>query len=85
MKTNPELWPEDTSLRRKIIGIEFRGNEFLGHMVAPSEASGPRPLVVVIHNYPGPKGFRCRRCRIPCPGGLRWIGNRHVWERRARR
>jgi dienelactone hydrolase len=57
MKTNPELWPEDKSLRRKSIGIEFRGNEFLGHMVAPSEASGPRPLVVVIHNYQGLKGF----------------------------
>jgi hypothetical protein len=57
MKTNPELWPEDTSLRRKSIGIEFRGNEFLGHMVAPSEALGPRPLVVVIHNYQGLKGF----------------------------
>jgi dienelactone hydrolase len=26
-------------------------------MVAPSEASGPRPLVVVIHNYQGLKGF----------------------------
>ena len=50
MKTNPELWLEDTSLRRKSIGIEFHGNEFLGHMVAPSEASGPRPLVLVIHN-----------------------------------
>ena len=46
MKTNPELWPEDTSLRRKSIGIKFHGNEFLGHMVAPSEASGPRPLVL---------------------------------------
>lgn len=57
MKTNPELWLEDTSLRRKSIGIEFHGNEFLGHMVAPSEASGPRPLVLVIHNYQGLKGF----------------------------
>ena len=57
MKTNPELWLEDTSLRRKSIGIEFHGNEFLGHMIAPSEASGPRPLVLVIHNYQGLKGF----------------------------
>jgi dienelactone hydrolase len=57
MKTNLELLLEDTSLRRKSIGIEFHGNEFLGHMVAPSEASGPRPLVLVIHNYQGLKGF----------------------------
>ena len=57
MKTNSELWLEDTSLRRKSIGFEFHGNEFLGHMVAPSEASGPRPLVLVIHNYQGLKGF----------------------------
>ena len=57
MKTNPDLWPEDQGLRRNSIGIEFRGNEFLGHMVAPAHSVGPRPLVLVIHNYQGLKGF----------------------------
>ena len=57
MQTHKSLWPKDPSLRRKEISLEFRGNTFVSHMVAPSESAGPRPLVLVIHNYQGLKGF----------------------------
>ncbi len=57
MKTNPNLWPDDPGLRRQTITLNFRGNEFVSHMVAPAESVGPRPMVLVIHNYQGLKGF----------------------------
>ncbi len=53
----PDLWPPDPNLRRDEIAFHFRGNDFIGHLVAPPEAAGPRPLVLVIHNYQGLKFF----------------------------
>ena len=46
-----------TELIRADIGFSFRGNEYLGHLVAPPAGTGPRPLVLVIHNYQGLKFF----------------------------
>ena len=50
-------WPPAPDLRRDEIGFAFRGSEYLGHIVAPAESAGPRPLVLVIHNYQGMKYF----------------------------
>ncbi|MBT3830333.1 MAG: hypothetical protein HOF53_02580, partial [Gammaproteobacteria bacterium] len=50
-------WRPAPDLRREEIGFSFRGNEYLGHIVAPAESAGPRPLVLVIHNYQGLKYF----------------------------
>ena len=57
METNPNLWPADGSLRRKTVHLDISGNNFLGHLVSPAESEGPRPLVLVVHNYQGLKGF----------------------------
>ncbi|MEC8075216.1 MAG: dienelactone hydrolase family protein [Pseudomonadota bacterium] len=57
MKTNPNLWPTDGSLRRKTVHLDINGNNFLGHLVAPSASEGSRPLILVVHNYQGLKGF----------------------------
>ena len=57
VKTNPNLWPTDGSLRRKTVHLDINGNNFLGHLVAPSASEGPRPLILVVHNYQGLKGF----------------------------
>ena len=57
MKTNPNLWPADGSLRRKTVRLDINGNNFVGHLVAPSAGDGPRPLILVVHNYQGLKGF----------------------------
>ena len=57
METNPNLWPADGSLRRKTVRLDISGNNFLGHLVSPAESEGPRPLVLVVHNYQGLKGF----------------------------
>jgi dienelactone hydrolase len=57
VETNPNLWPTDESLRRKSVSLDTGDNNFLGHLVAPAESVGPRPLVLVVHNYQGLKGF----------------------------
>jgi dienelactone hydrolase len=57
MKKPADLWPDAPELQRDDISFEFAGNEFLGHLVAPPAAAGPRPLVLVIHNYQGLKFF----------------------------
>ncbi|MCB1646354.1 MAG: dienelactone hydrolase family protein [Pseudomonadales bacterium] len=55
---NPaDFWPPAPDLRRYDIDFTFRGNHYLGHMVAPPESAGQRPLVLVIHNYQGLKFF----------------------------
>ena len=54
---SPDFWPPASDLRRDDIAVDFRGNAYLGHLVAPPEDSGPRPLVLVIHNYQGLKFF----------------------------
>ena len=53
----PDFWPPAPGLRRADIAFDFRGNHYLGHLVAPPEDAGPRPLVLVIHNYQGLKFF----------------------------
>ncbi|MBT3870386.1 MAG: hypothetical protein HOF19_20985, partial [Gammaproteobacteria bacterium] len=50
-------WQPAPDLRREEIGFSFRGIKYLGHIVAPDESLGPRPLVLVIHNYQGLKYF----------------------------
>jgi len=52
-----DFWPPAPDLRRDDIGFHFRGNDYLGHLVAPPADAGPRPLVLVIHNYQGLKFF----------------------------
>jgi dienelactone hydrolase len=52
-----DFWPPAPDLRRAEIGFAFRGNDYLGQLVAPPESSGRRPLVLVIHNYQGLKFF----------------------------
>ncbi|MFT4632873.1 MAG: dienelactone hydrolase [Candidatus Pseudothioglobus sp.] len=55
---NPHaLWPAAPGLRRTDISFTHQGNDFVGHLVAPPEDTGPRPLVLVIHNYQGLKFF----------------------------
>jgi dienelactone hydrolase len=56
MNPSPDFWPE-TTLRRSEVEFHFRGNDHLGYLVAPPESIGPRPLVLVIHNYQGLKFF----------------------------
>jgi len=56
MHPSPSFWPE-ASLQRADIKFRFRGTDHVGHLVAPSEITGPRPLVLVIHNYQGLKFF----------------------------
>ena len=56
-----DVWPPAPDLRRDDIEFDFRGNRFLGHLVAPPVSAGPRPLVMVIHNYQGLKFFECNR------------------------
>ncbi len=50
-------WPAAPDLRRDEISFHFRDNDYVGHLVAPAESAGPRPLVMVIHNYQGLKFF----------------------------
>lgn len=52
-----DFWPPAPELRRDEIAFEFRGNDYRGHLVAPSAEAGPRPLVLVVHNYQGLKQF----------------------------
>lgn len=57
MFDSPDFWPPAPDLRRDEIGFSFRGNNYLGHLIAPAESVGPRPMVMVVHNYQGLKFF----------------------------
>ncbi len=50
------LWPE-ADLRRDTLQLHFQGVDYQGYMIAPPEVDGPKPLVMVIHNYQGLKFF----------------------------
>mgnify|MGYP003628189867 FL=1 len=50
-------WPDAPELQRADIPLTLGDNKFLGHLVAPADSAGPRPLVLVIHNYQGLKFF----------------------------
>lgn len=52
-----DFWPPAPELRRDDISFHFRNNDYLGHLVAPPESVGPRPLVLVVHNFQGLKYF----------------------------
>ena len=54
---SPDFWEPAPELQREQIRFEFEDNEFLGHLVAPPPTLGPRPLILVIHNYQGLKFF----------------------------
>ena len=54
---SPDFWEPAPELQREQISFEFEDNEFLGHLVAPPPTLGPRPLILVIHNYQGLKFF----------------------------
>ncbi|SUZ70021.1 uncharacterized protein METZ01_LOCUS22875, partial [marine metagenome] len=57
MADSLDFWPPAPDLIKADIGFKFRGNDYLGQLVAPPESIGPRPLVLVIHNYQGLKFF----------------------------
>jgi dienelactone hydrolase len=57
MPSPSDFWPAAPDLRRDDIHIECAGETYLGHLVAPPESDGARPLVMVIHNYQGLKFF----------------------------
>ena len=57
MSEHTKFWPEVSGLQRKDVEIEYEGSKYLGHLVAPPSEIGPRPLVLVIHNYQGLKFF----------------------------
>ena len=38
---SPDFWPPAPDLRRDDIAFGFRGNDYLGHLVAPPAAAGP--------------------------------------------
>lgn len=50
-------WPAAPALQRAEVPLHFRGRDYLGYLVAPAADLGPRPLVLVIHNYAGLKYF----------------------------
>lgn len=52
-----DIWPPAPDLRRADLAFSFRDNNYLGHLVAPPASLGPRPLVLVVHNYQGLKFF----------------------------
>jgi len=54
---SPDFWPEGPELRRMEVPLHFRGKDYLGYLVAPPSSTGPRPLVLEIHNYAGLKFF----------------------------
>lgn len=49
-------WP-DLDLQEDTLSLSFGGNQFTGYLVAPPSEAGPKPLVMVIHNYQGLKFF----------------------------
>jgi dienelactone hydrolase len=55
--TSPDFWPPAPDLQRDDISFSYRGNDYTGNLVAPPASAGPRPLVLVIHNYQGLKFF----------------------------
>ncbi len=57
MSEHTHFWPDAPELQRDTIAFEFRGNHYQGQLVAPAANTGPRPLVLVIHNYQGLKYF----------------------------
>lgn len=57
MSSQQKLWPPAPDLERADIEFSFRDNNYLGHLVAPPAVLGPRPLVLVVHNYQGLKFF----------------------------
>ena len=50
-------WPPAPDLQRSDISFQFRDTNYLGHLVAPPQSAGKRPLVLVIHNFQGLKFF----------------------------
>jgi dienelactone hydrolase len=52
-----DIWPPAPDLQRADLSFSFRDNNYLGHLVAPPASLGPRPLVLVVHNYQGLKFF----------------------------
>jgi dienelactone hydrolase len=57
MSSNTTFWPPAPELQRADISFNLDGNDYLGHLVAPPASLGPRPMVMVIHNYQGLKFF----------------------------
>jgi dienelactone hydrolase len=52
-----EFWPPAPDLQRAQLQLQTPNNNYLGHLVAPARSLGPRPLVLVVHNYQGLKFF----------------------------
>ena len=56
MSSPKDLWPE-VELKRDALELEFQGIKYKSYLVAPEADVGPRPMVMVIHNYQGLKFF----------------------------
>jgi len=57
MKRSTPFWPKVEGLTERALELEFHGVNYKSYIVAPEAELGPRPLVLVIHNYQGLKGF----------------------------
>lgn len=57
MFTSPDFWSPAPDLQRQTLHLHFQGKDYTGYLVAPPAGSGPRPLVLEIHNYAGLKFF----------------------------
>ena len=57
MNQSKENSPSGSDLRKSEINFSFRDNTYKGYLVAPSAEQGPRPLVLIFHNFQGLKFF----------------------------
>ena len=57
MQRATDAWPDAPDLQHRTLAFDLNGHHFEGHLVAPAAEVGPRPLILVIHNYQGLKQF----------------------------
>ena len=57
MQRATDAWPDAPDLQNRTLAFDLNGHHFEGHLVAPAAEVGPRPLILVIHNYQGLKQF----------------------------
>ena len=64
MKRSTPFWPKAEGLTERALELEFHGVNYKSYIVAPEAELGPRPLVLVIHNY---QGLNCLLYTSPSP------------------
>ena len=57
MNRSTPFWPKVEGYAERSLPLEFRGIKYQSYIIAPEASLGPRPLILVIHNYQGLKGF----------------------------